>query len=212
MSDNTEWFNEPMPNDSIKDDNQTHNAEPITNKVSTVLGTALMNHKDVAKNIKEVLLSGDVNPLEVYVGLRRMDNVVALTIGSEKGDKDIKEMMKEKVRVALDGGKSVDMFGANLSLRATGTYYDYKECGDKYLLELYRIQEEVKGLIKQREDEIKTALPPDDNKKLGIRSKKTIQEGMPYFGITEDEFEQVIFPCTKKQGESIFCTFKEPKN
>ncbi len=203
-------FNTPPP-EGMFTDNKTHNAEPIENKVGSLLGTALMNHKDVAKNIKAVLLSGEVEPLELYVGLKRMDKVIALTISSQDGDKEIKELFKEKVRMALDGNKSVDIFGANLSLRATGTSYDYKDCKDSYLLELYKIKKEVDEKIKAREFEIKTALPPDSNT-LGIRSKKIIQEGMPYFGISEDEFEETILPPVKYQGESIFCTFKDPKH
>lgn len=212
MTDNNDWANEPMPDEMIKDDNQVHDAKPMEDKVGNVLSTALMNHKEVAKNIKDILLSGEVDPIELYIGLKRMDKVISLTISSQDGDKEIKEIFKEKVRLALDGGKSVDMFGANLSLRATGTRYDYTDCKDSYLTELYKIQNQVKELIKAREDEIKVVLPAENNKQLGVRSKKWIQEGMPYFGISEDEFEETIFPPVKYQGESIFCTFKDPKH
>ena len=205
------WMDEPMPQDNLKED-VVYDAEPITDKVGNLMSTALMNHKTVAQNIKQQILSGAVDPIETYVSLKRMDKVMEATISSQKGDKELKELFKEKVRLSLDGNKSVDMFGANLSLRPTGTTYDFKDCGDQYLNELYKIQEQVKELIKTREEEIKQMLPPDDNKSLGIRSRKTIQEGMPYFGITEDEFEQTIFPATKIQGESIFCIFKEPKH
>ncbi len=211
MTENTDWANEPMPQGDIKDNNQTHNAEPIQDKVGHLLGTALMNHKDVANNIKTALLSGEVEPLEVYIGLRRMNKVIELTISSDGGDKEIKELFKEKVRMALNGDKSVDLYGANLSLRATGTRYDFTDCKDTYLAELYKIQKEVAGKIKEREDYIKLVLPAD-SKTLGIRSHKLIQQGMPSFVVSDDEFEETIFPCTKIQGESIFCTFKDPKH
>ncbi len=211
MHNDTNWFDEPMPNNSMKEDNQTHNAEPMTDKVGNVLGTALMNHKEVAKNIKSILLSGDVDPIELYVGLKRMDKVIALTISSADGDKEIKELFKEKVRMSLDGNKSIDMFGANLSLRATGTRYDFTDCKDTYLVELYKIQKQVAEKIKEREEYIKMVLPAD-SRTLGVRSHKMIQQGMPTFSISDDEFEETIFPCTKIQGESIFCTFKDPKH
>lgn len=210
MQENNDWANEPIPENTFKDE-QVYEAKPIEDKVGNVLGSALMNHKDVAKSIKDVILSGEVEPLELYIGLRRMDKVIKLTISSEDGDKELKSLFREKVALALDGGKSIDMYGANLSIRPTGTRYEFGDCKDSYLNELVKIEAKVKQLIKERQDFIKVVLPPD-SRTLGVRSYKLIQQGMPSFEISEDEFEETIFPCTKMQGESIFCTFKDPKH
>jgi len=210
MIEDNDWANEPMPENIFKDE-QVYEAKPMEDKVGNVLGSALMNHKDVAKSIKDVILSGEVEPLELYIGLRRMDKVIKLTISSEDGDKELKSLFREKVALALDGGKSVDMYGANLSIRPTGTRYEFGDCKDSYLNELVKIEAQVKQLIKERQDYIKIVLPPD-SRTLGVRSHKMIQQGMPSFAVSDDEFEETIFPCTKIQGESIFCTFKDPKH
>lgn len=167
--------------------------------------------ENIAEKITTAVTEGHVDPVQMYIVLKRMNKVLELTIDSSKGDKDLKELFKESVRKTLDGGKSVDMFGANLRMQATGTSYDYKECGDKMLNKLYEIQAQVEESIKTRELEIKTLLNPDDNKKLGLRTRTLVQEGMPMYYIDECTWDDVIVPPIKKQGESIIVTFKKQK-
>lgn len=197
-------------------ENTAHNAEPIdyNNKQETgidkFLGLYNLNHVEVAENLKSQIREGHINPIQAYIALRRIEAMTKLTISSEGGDKEMKEFFKEEVAKALDGGKSVDMFGANLSIRPTGTSYDYSECGDDYLNKLYRIEKEIKEAIKQRETEIKTMLPPDTNK-LGIQSRTVVQEVMPSFEWVESGHDNTITAPIKRQGSSIFCTFKKQK-
>lgn len=179
--------------------------------LSKFLSIAQVPHEGVAEAIKQQILEGNVNPLEALIALKRMEKVVKLTLDSSEGDKEVRDMLKEAVRTSLDGGKSIDIFGANLRLQATGTWYDFSECQDECLNELYKIQEQVKEAIKQRETEIKAILPPDDNKNLGIRSRVIVQEHMPHFEWVESGVDNTIFPPIKRAGESIICTFKKPK-
>lgn len=195
-------------------ENTTHNAEPIDGNskpetgIDKFLGLYTMNQIEIADKLKTEIKEGNINPIQAYVALRRIEAMTKLTISSDGGDKEMKEVFRSAVEKALDGGKSVDMFGANLAIRPTGTSYDFTECGDEYLNELYRIQNEIKIAVKQREDEIKAMLPPDSNK-IGIQTRAIIQEVMPHFEWVESGQENVITPCIKRQGSSIFCTFKK---
>lgn len=173
--------------------------------IEKVLNLASIDDKQIVDNIKFNIKEGLVNPLQCMIALKRLEKIAENT----KDDKEIKEIFKDSVTKALDGGKSVDMFGANLRIQATGTYYDFVPCKDSVLKELMTIQKQVDEAIKKRKEDIKQLLPPDDNKTLGIRSKKIIQEGLPSFTWTDDEFEETIYPAVKQGGSSVFITFKK---
>ena len=164
----------------------------------------------IANTLKETLQSGEVDLLQAYVSLKKMDKVLKMTIDGTEGDKAMKEMFFNAVEKAKEGNKSIDIYGANLRTQATGTRYDFTECGDTVLNELYKIKAQIDESIKTREAEIKAILPAEDNKVLGIRSKKIIQEGgIPMLSYSDDEFEETIFPPIKRSGTSVICTFKK---
>lgn len=167
--------------------------------------------ENIAENIIQQVTEGNVDPVQMYLALKKMEKVVKLTIDSSDGNKELREICKDAVRKTLDGGKSVEMFGASLRMQATGTWYDFKGCNDTVLNELYKIQTQVNELIKTREGEIKVLLPAEDNKKLGVRTRTIIQTGFPQFIIDENEWEDVISPPIKNAGESIIVTFKKQK-
>ena len=175
------------------------------------LGIAQVSHEGVAEAIKQQIVEGHVNPLEVLIALKRMQKVIESTIDGSKGDKEVKEVLYNAVQKSLDGGKSIDVFGANLRIQDTGVRYDYTECNDKYLNALYEIQKTVAENIKQREEEIKALLPPEDNKKLGVRSRLIVQEYMPHLEFLECGEDNTIFPPIRRASSSIICTFKKQK-
>ncbi len=175
------------------------------------MNLAQVPHETIADRIKYEVKEGNINPLEMMITIKRLAKIVELTTDSQKGDKEVREIFLKATQMALDGGKSVDMFGANLRVQATGVHYDFNECNDSVLNELYKIQTEVKEAIDKREAEIKILLPAEDNKTLGIRSKKIIQEGVPTLTWSDDEFDETIYPPIKKAGESVIVTFKKQK-
>lgn len=167
--------------------------------------------ENIAESIIEQVTEGNIDPIQMYLALKKMEKVVKLTIDSSDGNKELREICKDAVRKSLDGGKSLEMFGAKLRMQATGTWYDFSNCNDTVLNELYKIQKEVNELIKTRETEIKALLPAEDNKKLGVRTRPIIQTGFPQFTIDENEWEDVLNPPIKNAGESIIVTFNKQK-
>lgn len=186
-----------------------------TNKQETglekFLGIAQASHEAVAERIKYEIKEGNVNPIEILLALKRMSKVVELTLDSSRGDKELKETIHEAVQTSLEGNKSIDIMGANIRIQETGVRYDYSTCNDSYLNKLYELQKIIKENIDQREKEIKTLLPPDDSKKLGIRSRTIIQSGIPSLEFSDDEYEENIFPPIKYGKPTVIVTFKKQK-
>lgn len=217
MEDNKKWWEQPLPVEEIEE--ETHQAEPYNPSDSNneqmtglkkFMNLSTIPHENVAKEIGLLIANGHIDPIQMFIALKRVGKINELCLDSQKGDKELKETIFNKVRTSLDGNKSIDIYGANLRIQATGTNYDFSGCNDTTLNEMYKIQEELKARIKQREEYIKTALPPDTNK-LGIQSTKVIVQGIPSLVWSDDEFEEVIFPAIKRAGESVICTFKKEK-
>lgn len=181
------------------------------NGLQKFLNVASIDHTQLVDAVKFQVTEGNVDPVQAFITLKRMAKIVELTLDSQKGDKELRQIFKDSVAKSLDGGKSVDMFGANLRLQATGTWYDYTTCQDTYLNECVRIRDLLDEAIKTREAELKAILPPDDNKTLGIRSRTIVQEVMPSFEWVACGEDNVVFPAVKNAGESIICTFKKNK-
>lgn len=193
---------------------ESHNAErmdddiPVTG-IQKFLGMASLSHVDIADVIKAEVKEGNVDPIQAMLAIKRMSKIVEITTDSSKGDKELRAIFLNATQKALNGGKSVDMFGANLRVQATGVWYDFGTCKDIYLDELYRIRTIVEEAIKARETEIKVMLPAENNKTLGIRSRTIVQEHMPHFEWLELGQDNVIFPPVKMGGESVIVTFKK---
>ncbi len=212
------WWEQPISeieDETTNEEESVFNAELIDEEqltgIQKFMNIAIIPHDNVAKEIAHQVKEGIIDPIQIYIALKRVAKIEELCLDSQKGDKELREIMLNKVRHSLNGGKSIDMYGANLSIRATGTRYEFQDCKDSVLNKLMEIEKEVKVRIKQRQDFIKVTLPADDTKSLTIRSKKIIQEGVPSLVWSDDEFEETIFPPIKLAGESVICTFKKEK-
>lgn len=215
---NDEWWKDVPPENLEEqvDESQTvFDAEQMDEEqisgIQKFMNISLVAHDEVAKEFIALVKEGHIDPIQAYVALKRVGKINELCLDSQKGDAEFREIVHTTVQNALDGGKSVDIYGANLRIQDTGIIYDYSECGDKVLNELYEIQETVKDLIKKREAHIKILLPPNDTKTLGIRSEDLIDSKFPKFELEEAITESKIFPPIRKSGSSVICTFKKPK-
>ena len=170
---------------------------------------ANLDHTQLVVALKNEMASGNVNPVQAFIAIKRMQKIVEGTLDSAKGDKELRASFLKSVELALDGGKSVDMFGANLRVQDTGVYYDFEPCKDSYLNALYEIQEQCKELIKAREGELKAIFPEGKTtRNLGIQTRLIIQTKMPTLEFSDDEFEENVYPPVRHAGSSIIATFK----
>lgn len=107
---------------------------------------------EMVANAKEVVLSGNIDPITAFVNIQKM----AKAIESYGKDKDIR-------RVTLDalercGQKSLQRGDATLEVAEVGTRYDFEACGDPKIAELYALRKALDADIKEREAYLK-ALP-----------------------------------------------------
>lgn len=185
---------------------KTYDAEVSKETVKPVLAlfnTPIDGLVDMIKyNIKE----GHTDTIEMMLSLKKLEKISE----EVKEDKEIKEIFLENTKKVLDGGKSVDMYGAKITVRAVHTYYDFSECGDSVLDAMYKIKKDLDEMIKQRETEIK-AMFPSNPSKLGIPKRTIIQAGVPSLEISEDEFEENICAPIKKQKDGVVISFKKQK-
>lgn len=189
-----------------QENEKIYDAEVVEQQVKPVLALFNTPIDGIVDNIKYNIKEGHTDTIEMMLSLKKLEKISDLV----KEDKEIKEIFLENTMKRLDGGKSVDMYGANISVRAVHTFYDFSECGDSVLNAMYKIQADLKEMIKQRETEIK-AMFPSNPSKLGIPTRNIIQSGVPELTISDDEFEEVITPPIKKQKDGVVITFKKPK-
>lgn len=183
-----------------------HNAELVEQQVKPVLALFNTPIDGIVENIKYNIKEGHTDTIEMMLSLKKLEKIAELV----KEDAEIKEIFKEHTQKVLDGNKTLTIYGANLTVRAVHTSYDFSECGDSVLAQLYIIQSTVKEQIKQREDEIK-AMFPNTTTKLGIQKRVIIQQGVPELSISDDEFEETIYPPIKRQKDGVVISFKKQK-
>ena len=98
------------------------------------------------------ILDGEVDVLKAYKHM----SAIQETFEAIKKDKNVKELA---VTEALKHGKSFDYYGCNYQVKETGVKYDYSECGDSCLDDLYDELARLKQQIKERENFLKSLKP-----------------------------------------------------
>jgi hypothetical protein len=193
-------MSENIDNEEIIDDDN------VSQGLTKFLNVYNADHIAVADALVDKLREGYINPIQFHLAMKRMEKLVEVV---SKND-DAKDIIISEVRKNLSGNvKTVKMFGASLSVAATYTYYDFRECNDIYLNELYDIQEKVKQLIKDREDELKLLIP--NNNDLRIPTATKVIDRMPSLEWTELGQDCVVSAPIKKQKEGVKVSFDKNK-
>ena len=107
---------------------------------------------EMVANAKNVVLSGDIDPLTAYINIQKM----AKAIEEYNKDKDIRRVTLEALE--LYGKKTVTKGDAKLEISEVGTKYDYNVTNDPKIAELYALKKALDADIKEREAYLK-ALP-----------------------------------------------------
>lgn len=123
--------------------------------------------KEFLPQIQESILSGDYNPLEIVLFLKKSEKILKELYSGDKG-KEIKEIIENEIRKNQVKNTAV-VFGNKIQERNT-SYYDFSECGDVVWDELNKIEEQIKKLKKEREEQLKLKIPKIDKVSFGITS------------------------------------------
>ena len=97
--------------------------------------------------VSNVLESGRI--LDAAKAIAQMEELIKQI----KGNKDLKEAIRDEV---AKYGREYKNDTVKIELAAVGTKYDFSNCGDTELTDLYATQEQVKGLVEAREKFLKT--------------------------------------------------------
>jgi hypothetical protein len=98
----------------------------------------------VVREIFQEVLEGRINPMELHIRMKCIEEVV----------KQLTSMPAYKAIVLDDAekhGKSFQYHNAKVDIREVGVKYDYSQCGNSQLAELYEKQEAIAEHIKARE-------------------------------------------------------------
>jgi len=121
-----------------------------TTSLINVMPSNKVQVNDFVQQTKDIIMSGNENPLKIAVQLRALEEVIKkLRTDSQIQDYTLEEAQKE-------GIKTFKIFGAEISIKETGTKYDYSICNDILLDNLYGELSVLKKKIKDREDMLKT--------------------------------------------------------
>lgn len=97
------------------------------------------------------LLFGEIDPLRIHVYVKCLEDITKNILASEP----YKQMvLAEAIKY---GTKGFEFGNAQITLRETGVKYDYSQCNDPKLAELYEQKFKIDLALKKREDFLKAA-------------------------------------------------------
>lgn len=94
------------------------------------------------------ILVGDADPIKVHLQVKAMEEIIK-EITSDPQYRDA--LLDESAKY----GRTFERYNGKFSIKETGTRYDYSQCGDPDLAELYQKKAELDAKIKAREAFIK---------------------------------------------------------
>ncbi len=204
----------PIPDELIADENEQlmeyAGEEEVVDTISNFLN---IEGAEFGEQIFNALKEGEVDPIKVLLMIKKMNHIHQYFLGStqEKVNPKAKEYLKDKI-INIIGKETYQAYGASISIEAIGgaTTMDYKECGDIYLNELYKVQKEINDLVKERETFIKTNLPAE-SKTIGLRTLHDKPNFMPKLTFNTNKKACNISPPIKYSREGIVVRFAKKK-
>jgi len=104
----------------------------------------------LTKSVKNMVLDGEINPLEVAISLKGMEAFTK----SLRSDPLIQDATLEELE--RYGGKLIHFAGAKFSIREVGVSYDYTECQDPTWDFLNEQMDKLKEKMEEREKFLKS--------------------------------------------------------
>lgn len=105
---------------------------------------------DVIENSVNLILSGEINPIQAEITLKAMETVIEAI----RKNQQVKSLTLEET---AKYGKSFEYMGAKIE-NAQRTVFDFSECGDEIYNDLKEQEKKLKEQIKIREQIIKSGV------------------------------------------------------
>lgn len=137
---------------------------------------------DTVRTLESQIIEGEVNPLIAYKMLAKLSKTAQMVMNNPT----VKECALNEYRA--HGQKTVTVGDCEVKQVEAGTKYDYSQCGDSKLMELYAKQQLIGTQIKVREKMLK---------------------GLPISGMADPESDEILYPPTKSSKTTLELTFKK---
>lgn len=121
-----------------------------TTSILSLFQTTKEQRETFANDIIQRLESGNVNPLEVHLQVKCMEDVVKVINANPSYKRFVLEASENM------GQKSFQFHNAKFEIKETGVKYDFSKCEDVVLSRLYEQQEIIGKAVKDRETMLKT--------------------------------------------------------
>lgn len=136
---------------------------------------------DIAKSAIEAVVEGWVDPIVAYTNISKMEAAIA----TFKKDDKVKEITMREIEKYPKNHTWGDV---KLEIVEAGVKYDYSECGDSQLAELYRMRQALDADIKEREAFLKS---------------------VPISGVAIPDTGEMVYPPEKTSKTTIKTTIKK---
>lgn len=120
--------------------------------------------KEGVKAVKDLVRAGVVDNAYIAVSFKKISDIY----DEVRKDKDIKEILENSLRPYAEDKANPVLLGYILSERATRTWYDFSECGHPVYDELCKLEEQIKEMKKQLEEQLKALIPKTTQYSFGI--------------------------------------------
>lgn len=130
-----------------------------TKSILALFETDKEQRKTFVTDIINKLDEGQVNPLEVHLQVKAMEDIITQLTSTdpEKNKENIEAAKKYKEHLAdafknyNNGQKSFDFHNAKFTQMETGTKWHYENTNDPVITDLYKQRDELAAKIKERE-------------------------------------------------------------
>lgn len=114
------------------------------------------------EQIVAAIEDGQFDPLKIHVQIKAMEDIITgLTSTDEKKNKRNIEFARKYKAIVLDAsekhGKSFQIHNSGFKITETGVKYNYSDCNDSIINDLYAEMESLKAAISERELFLKNA-------------------------------------------------------
>ena len=119
-----------------------------TTSILSLFQTDKAQRFSFVRDVINRILVGDADPIKVHLQVKAMEEIIK-EITSDPQYRDA--LLDESTKY----GKTFERYNGKFSIKETGTRYDYSQCRDTELAELYEKKAELDAKIKAREAFIK---------------------------------------------------------
>jgi len=167
------------------------------------------NPKQVATNLLNEVKEGNLNVLEAFSAIKRIETIVKHTIDTESKQegKKFKEEALNEVRKYTKDGTRCNIYGADFVATSVHTWYDFSVCNDPLWESLDNIEKKVKHLKKAREEELKT-IPSYEGNKLTRAFRTEVINKLYHLDEVDCGEEYNLYAPNKNQREGVKVSIK----